>query len=90
MCEWCDAPGQGLAHKACANLCLLGGVPPVFVSSAPVEGSEFLLMADADGKAVTEEILKFTATYVETEGEIERHGDMLIFKISPEIIRLAQ
>ncbi len=83
-------PGRGLAHKACANLCLLGGVPPVFVSSAPVEGSEFLLMADANGKAVTEEILKFTATYVEIEGEVERRGELLIFKISPETIRLAQ
>jgi hypothetical protein len=47
-------------------------------------------MADANGKAVTEDILKFTATYVEIEGEIERHGDLLIFKISPESIRLAQ
>jgi len=35
-------PGKGLAHKACANLCLIGMVPPVFVSSAPVEGSAFL------------------------------------------------
>lgn len=83
-------PGRGLAHKACANLCLLGGVPPVFVSSAPVAGSEFLLMADANGKAVTQDILKFTATYVEIEGDIERRGDMLIFKISPESIRLAR
>ena len=83
-------PGRGLAHKACANLCLLGGTSPVFVSTAPVEGSEFLLLADADGKAVTEDILKFTATYVEIEGEIERRGDLLIFKISPETIVLAE
>ncbi|MEM8629660.1 MAG: hypothetical protein AAGF74_00355 [Pseudomonadota bacterium] len=24
-------PGDGLAHKACANLCIIGGVPAVFV-----------------------------------------------------------
>jgi hypothetical protein len=83
-------PGTGLAHKACANLCLIGDVPPVFVSSGPVEGHEFLLMADADGRSVTDQILDFTATYVEIEGDVERRGDMLIFKISPETIRLAQ
>jgi hypothetical protein len=83
-------PGNGLAHKACANLCLIGYVPPVFVSSGPVDGSEFLLMADADGNSVTEQILDFTATYVEIEGDVERRGDMLVFKISPETIRLAQ
>lgn len=83
-------PGSGLAHKACANLCLIGDVPPVFVSSGPVEGHEFLLMADADGKAVTDQILDFTATFVEVEGDVERRGNMLVFKISPETIRLAQ
>lgn len=83
-------PGTGLAHKACANLCLIGDVPPVFVSSGPVEGHEFLLMADADGLSVTDKILDFTATYVEIEGDVERRGDMLIFKISPETIRLVR
>jgi hypothetical protein len=83
-------PGTGLAHKACANLCLIGDVPPVFVSSGPVDGSEFLLMADADGNAVTDQILDFTALYVEIEGDVERRGDMLVFKISPETIRKAQ
>jgi hypothetical protein len=83
-------PGTGLAHKACANLCLIGDVPPVFVSSGPVDGHEFLLMADADGMRVTEQILDFTALFVEVEGNVERRGNMLIFKISPETIRLAQ
>ena len=83
-------PGNGLAHKACANLCLIGEVPPVFVSAGPVDGHEFLLMADADGMRVTEQILDYTATYVEIEGDVERRGDMLVFKISPETIRLAQ
>ena len=79
-------PGRGLAHKACANLCLTGGVPPVFVSSSPVEGSEFLMMANEDGEAVTEDVLQHTATYVEIDGDIERRGNLLVFKISPETI----
>ncbi|MFT5176235.1 MAG: hypothetical protein ACI8W7_004430 [Gammaproteobacteria bacterium] len=80
-------PGSGLAHKACANLCLIGGVPPVFVSSSPVDGDRFLLMADADGGPVTDSILDHVATLVDVEGEIERRGSMLVFKIAPDTLR---
>ena len=83
-------PGRGLAHKACANLCLIGGVPPVFVSSAPVDGDRFLLMADADGGPVTDAILHHVATLVEVEGEVERRGSMLVFRIAPGTLRLAR
>lgn len=83
-------PGTGLAHRACANLCLLGDVAPVFVSSGPVDGSDFLLMSDADGGTVTQALLDFTAIFVEVEGEVERHGSLLVFKIAPETIKVAQ
>ena len=83
-------PGTGLAHRACANLCLLGDVAPVFVSSGPIEGSEFLLMSDPDGGAVTKALLDYTAIFVEVEGEVERHGSMLVFKIAPETLKVAQ
>ena len=37
-------PGSGLAHRACANLCLIGDIPPVFVTIAPVAGTSFLIL----------------------------------------------
>lgn len=83
-------PGTGLAHRACANLCLLGDVAPVFVSSGPVDGSEFFLISDENGEAVTKELLDYTAIYVEVEGDVERHGGMLVFKISPDTIKVAK
>ena len=73
-----------------ANLCLLGDVAPVFVSSGPVEGSEFLLMSAPDGGAVTQALLDYTAIFVEVEGDVERHGSMLVFKIAPETLKVAQ
>jgi len=82
-------PGRGLAHKACASLCMLGGISPIFVSTGPVAGSEFLMLADADGKAVTDDVLAYAARYVEIEGEVERHGDLLVFKIAPDSLRPA-
>ncbi|MDX5592409.1 hypothetical protein [Pseudovibrio sp. SPO723] len=73
-------PGVGLAHKACANLCLIGGVPPVFVSTSPVDGSSFFLLADAQGNPVPEDLYDLTALFISLEGEIERRDDLLIFK----------
>lgn len=73
-------PGTGLAHKACANLCLSGGVPPVFVSVSPVRGAKFMLMADANGNAAPAGIADFVGLPVSIEGDIEQHGQLLILK----------
>ncbi len=81
-------PGTGLAHKACANLCLAGGVSPVFVSSQPVEGSEFLLIGDADGGPAGDWLADHTAIYVSLEGELERRGDLLVLLVDPETIEV--
>ena len=80
-------PGRGLAHKACANLCLVGGVPPVFVSTGPVEGESFFMIAGPDGGDVTGAILDLTGMLVEVEGDVERRGDILVFRIAPETLR---
>lgn len=74
-------PESGLAHKACANLCFTGGVPPVFVTTFPVEGQNFLLMAGADGGPLPRELLDQTAVLVELKGEVEQRDDLLIFKV---------
>ncbi len=79
-------PGRGLAHKACANLCLIGGIPPVFVSTKPVEGSEFLLVAGNDGGPMPSSAYDSVGQFIEVEGELERHGDMLVFRLDEKTI----
>lgn len=81
-------PGTGIAHRACANLCLLGDVAPVFVSAGPIDGSQFFLMSGPEGGAITPALLEYTALPVEVEGEVERRGNLLVLKISPETIRV--
>ncbi len=80
-------PGRGLAHKACANLCLIGGVPPVFVSTQPVDGEEFLLIAGPEGGPLPQSVYDHVATFIEIEGEVERRGDLLVFRVDPATIR---
>jgi hypothetical protein len=74
-------PGNGLAHKACANFCILGGVPPVFVSTAPVEGTSFMLLGNTAGGPLPDSVYDLVALRVQLEGELERRGDLLVFKV---------
>ncbi|MEM6339940.1 MAG: hypothetical protein AAF729_02220 [Pseudomonadota bacterium] len=81
-------PGRGLAHKACANLCLLGDVPPIFVSTQPVIGEEFLLVTGPDATRLPKRAYDFVGQYVQVEGEITRHGSLLVFALDPETLEL--
>lgn len=81
-------PGRGLSHRACANLCLIGGIPPVFVSSAPVEGRDFFLLADKDGGPLPQRYLKHVALFVSLDGEMERRGTLLIFKVDLDTLKV--
>lgn len=74
-------PGTGLSHKACANLCITGGVPPVFVSTGEVAGSQFFLLGNADGGPLPDRFRDFSALRIQLEGEIERRDDLLVFKV---------
>jgi len=81
-------PGRGLAHRACADLCLAGGVPPVFVAATPVEGETFFLIAGPDGGPMPERLRGLIAVRVEVEGEIERRGDLPVLRIDPATARV--
>ncbi|MEO1281695.1 MAG: hypothetical protein AAFR75_11665 [Pseudomonadota bacterium] len=80
-------PGTGLSHKACANLCLIGGAPPVFVSTGDVAGQDFFLIGDVSGAPLTGRILDLVAQPVELVGRIERRGDLLVLLIDPAEVR---
>lgn len=80
-------PGAGLAHKACANLCIVGGTPPVFVATDEIEGTPFFLMGASDGGPIPDTLLDVTGVLVEAEGRIERRGGILLFLADPESVR---
>jgi hypothetical protein len=75
------SPGGGLTHRACAILCFAGDVPLVFASAAPVFGQSFLVLADADGRRPALAIKSLIGIRVTLEGEVERRGDALIYKV---------
>ncbi|MEM9762252.1 MAG: hypothetical protein AAF968_07070 [Pseudomonadota bacterium] len=86
-------PGRGLSHKACANLCVIGGVPMVFVATAPIPGAgpnaDFLLVTGPEGGAVPQRLLDMSSMPVTLEGAVDRLGDLLVLRADPESLRAA-
>ncbi len=80
-------PGEGKTHKLCANLCLIGGIPPMFAVYRSDGPPELLLLADAAGGPVTGALLDDTARYVELTGTVERRADLLVFRVDPASLR---
>jgi hypothetical protein len=80
-------PGAGISHKACAALCLLGEVPPLFVLAEPFMGEEYLLITTPDGRPVGPETINLTGALIAAEGAVERLGTLLIFRLDPATAR---
>ncbi len=80
-------PGRGKPHRACATLCIRGGIPPVLrVETAAGEHRHFLLTDEAGG-AVNGRILDLIAVPVEVTGRVLRAGDLLLLETDPTTIR---
>lgn len=73
-------PGDGHTHKACASICIRGGIPPMFVTRAEGVPSVMLLTL-FDGRAVPpEQILAYVGDAVRLSGIVEKRGDLTVFK----------
>lgn len=81
-------PGDGIAHKACANLCIEGGQPPVFVSDSPVEGASFMLLGSSDYGPLPASVLHYSGIPVELEGKLERVGDLVLLFVDAESLKV--
>jgi hypothetical protein len=80
-------PGGGKTHKACAALCIRGGIPPMLVTRDEQRQETFYLLTDAAGRPLGEVIVPFIGDQVELTGELERIDDLLLLKIDSAPIR---
>ena len=81
-------PGAGIAHRACARLCLDGDIPPVLVTVRPAEGSAFFLLAGPDGGKLPDALLPLVGLRLRLEGALERRGDLLVFRVDPASVEV--
>lgn len=79
-------PGKGPAHKACAELCLLGGIPPM-LAVRDEQGRKFgYLLKASDGSSAATQVAGRAAEAVEISGQLERQGDILYIRMSSDQI----
>ncbi|HUG12383.1 MAG TPA: hypothetical protein VMM36_15305 [Opitutaceae bacterium] len=80
-------PGEGRVHRACATLCLRGGITAVFVVRDRQGNEAHLLLAPDDGTTTSQDFLQWVAEPVEITGEVFRQGQWLVFRINNGLIR---
>lgn len=81
-------PGRGKVHMACAGLCVMGGIPPMFVVYRAEGPADVLLLAGPDGGAIPESMLDQISLYVSLEGEVVRRDDQMIFMVDPNSMKV--
>ena len=79
-------PSDGKLHKACASLCIRGGIPPAFFARGPAGQSALMIMTDA-GRAHGPALLALVADPVQLSGRVLRRGDLLMLDTPVSAIR---
>lgn len=81
-------PGSGRLHRECARLCLLGGVPALFVVRG-ADGRPWLqaLVVGPQGGGFDPALLDRVAIPVAASGQLESWGDLLVFRVNPAEVR---
>lgn len=84
-------PGEGRGHKACATLCISGGIPPVLVSKSPDGSAVYHLLVDSSGAGLTgdalEAIKPVIGEAIEISGTEGTLGSWRVLAIDPDAAR---
>jgi len=72
-------PGDGKTHKACATLCITGGIPPMLVTSEA--SPRYLIITDASGNPMPDSWRTFIADPVQVTGEMVNVGGLLQVRV---------
>lgn len=80
-------PGVGKTHKACAALCLAGGIPPLFVARDPTGQERVALLTSPEGGPLDAEAKSLVGEPVTLTGKWAQQGDLAILAVSGKDVR---
>ncbi len=83
-------PGSGIAHRACATVCIQGGVPPLLEVRHDDGRTEGIILAGPDGEAIGSRLAGLVATPVGLTGRLVRRGPALLLYVDPGDIQRLQ
>ena len=76
-------PGDGLAHRACAILCVRGGLPAMFVPADRDAGDPLMLVTVNGAGDMPESMLGSIGMRVSVSGRISRLGSLTVLDVDP-------
>ncbi len=74
-------PGEGITHRACAILCLRGGIPPMFVTRHADGSATYYLITGPQGEAILEPLLPYVGLQVEIQGDTHPWGNLRVLRV---------
>jgi hypothetical protein len=84
-------PGDGKTHKACATLCIRGGIPPAFFTLDASGSPVYYLLVDAAGAALAGDslaaVLPFVADDIDLAGQVESIADLKVLRLDESSLR---
>lgn len=80
-------PGDGPAHKACATLCVRGGIPPVLIVQGESGRPQHYLLCSPDGSAMDPAIEPMIGEPVEVSGLESVRGSLRLLSVTPADVR---
>ncbi len=74
-------PGEGKTHRACATLCIRGGIPPILVSAAPDGTPVYTLLTDRNGNPANDIVIPYIAEPVRITGAVTEIAGLAVMRI---------
>lgn len=75
-------PGDGKAHKGCGALCLLGGIPALFISRTAAGAMHWYVLADPKGDTLGEGIRDRVGEPLTLTGSVSDAADLHEFRVA--------
>jgi hypothetical protein len=80
-------PGNLKTHRACAIVCIKGGIPPVLLVRRKDDAPLYFFLADVEGYPVNDMVLDYVAEPVRITGMVESQCGLLTLKFDPQTIQ---
>lgn len=79
-------PGRYKPHRACATVCVSGGIPPMLVVNAAGGSVASFLLVGSNGEMINDQVISLLARPVRVTGQLTLSHDLWVFSIDPETI----
>lgn len=76
-------PGRYKPHRACAIVCVTGGIPAMLVVNAPGGTTATFLLVGPEGELINGDVLDLLARPVRITGNLTRSEDLWVLAVDP-------